>query len=112
MTYKRNISIESGTYFELVVEMTDEDGEPIDYTGNEALAQFRKSYQSINSISFDTSIDINIVTVSIEANATVNVAPGKYIYDVIVRDPNDPSQVEKLIEGIVTINPTASKWPA
>ena len=111
MTYKRNLTIEQGTNFEMIVEVTDDDDNPIDYTGFDSVAQIRKNIESVNAISFNTSIDINNITVSLDANATVNAIPGKYIYDIIVRDPENPDLVEKIIEGIVLINPTVSQWP-
>lgn len=111
MTFKRNLAIEQGTYFEMVVEITDEDDVPIDYSGYDIIGQFRKGIESVNSISFNTSIDINNITISLQAEATVDIDPGKYIYDILVKDSSDPNLVEKIIEGIVTINPTATKWP-
>lgn len=111
MTFKRNLVIEAGTYFEMTLEITDEDDNPIDYSGHDIIAQFRKGIESVNSVTFDTSIDINMITLSLQANSTVDTAPGKYIYDVLVKDVADSNLVEKIVEGIVTINPTATKWP-
>lgn len=111
MAYKRNLTIDQGTRFEMIVEVTDDDDNPIDYTGFEAVGNIRKNNESVNAISFDVSIDINNITVSLESNASVNALPGKYIYDILVRDPENPDLVEKIIEGIVLINVTVSQWP-
>jgi hypothetical protein len=110
MTWKRNITIEQGTSFEMIVEVTDDDDNPIDYTGYEPVGNIRKNNESANSIVFDISIDINNLTVSLDASATVNAYPGKYIYDILVRDPSNHNSVEKIIEGVCLINPTASQW--
>lgn len=111
MTYKRDIVIEKGSYFEMIVEVFDQDDNPIDYTGFDSIAQFRKNIESNNAVTFDTSIDINNITVSLSANSSIDVEPGKYMYDVLVRDISDPSVVDKVIEGVCTVNPTASQWP-
>ena len=110
MTQKYNITVNQGVDFQLTFEVTDEDGDPIDYSAYTGVAEFRKSYLSTNSVSFSVSIDLNEVTISLAGSDTANVAPGKYEYDVLVRDATNANS-EKIMEGIMVLDPTISRWP-
>lgn len=84
-------------------------GDPIDLDGCIAVAQIRKHYTSSNAVNFTTSVSgsSGYVTLSLTANQTSDMSPGRYVYDceLIAQDQS----VIRLIEGIVTITPGVTR---
>lgn len=76
-------------------------------TGYTCEASLRKHYTSNTSIDFTTSIDdSNTVTISLAANATSNIADGRYVFDVIVTSP--ANTITRLLEGVALITPNVT----
>jgi hypothetical protein len=109
MAIKANIVIDQGTTFQTSINVTDDEENPVDLTEYSAAAQMRKHYTSSNAFSFTTSISPNlgIVTLSMTANTTNTITPGRYMYDCELTDPN--GAVSRLIEGIVTVTPGVTR---
>lgn len=109
MAIKANIVIDQGTTFQTAVNVTDDEENPVDLTGYSAAAQMRKHYTSSNAFSFTTSISpsLGIVTLSMTANTTNTITPGRYMYDCELTDTN--GAVSRLIEGIVTVTPGVTR---
>lgn len=105
MALKANIVIDQGTTFATSIDVTDEDGTLIDLNGFTAAAQMRKHYTSTVYYAFTVSISFGAgeVTLSMTANATNNIAPGRYMYDCELTDAS--GTVSRLIEGLVTVTP-------
>ncbi len=103
MAAKANIVIDQGTSFETAISVTDDAGQPIDLTNATAQSQVRKHFQSSNAISFDTQTITSQgqVVLSLSANVTANVVPGRYVYDVVLVRPGNT--VTRIVEGIVTV---------
>ena len=109
MATKANLSIDQGTTFSTKLTVTDDDGVIVDLTGYSANSMIRKTYTSSSAVSFGTSINIGTgeVTLSLTANATANIAAGRYVYDCELTDGT--GTVSRLLEGIVTINPQVTR---
>lgn len=109
MAIKANIVIDQGTTFQTSINVTDENDDVVDLTGYSAAAQMRKHYTSSNSYAFTTSISpaLGIVTLSMIANTTNTIAPGRYMYDCELTDTN--GAVSRLVEGIVTVTPGVTR---
>jgi DUF4097 and DUF4098 domain-containing protein YvlB len=109
MATKANIIIDQGTTFSTVINLTDENGDPINLTGYTGDAQMRKHYTSSNSQSFSISLGSTSGTValSLTANQTANLTPGRYVYDVEVR--SSANVVSRIVEGIVTVTPEVTR---
>lgn len=109
MAIKGNIIIDQGTTFQTSINVTDENDVAINLTGYSANAQMRKHYTSSNAVVFVTSISPNlgIVTISLTANVTANIAAGRYVYDCELTDTN--GAVTRLVEGIVTVTPGVTR---
>lgn len=109
MALKANITIDQGTSFATTIDVTDEEGNLIDLTGFTGAAQMRKHYTSTTATNFTVSIDVNLgaVTLTMSANATNNVAPGRYVYDCELTDT--AGTVSRLVEGIVTVTPGVTR---
>ena len=59
MATKANILIDQGTTFSTVINLTNEDGDPIDLTGYTGDSEMRKHYTSSNSQSFSISLGVS-----------------------------------------------------
>lgn len=109
MALKANITIDQGTSFATTIDVTDEEGNVVDLTGFTGAAQMRKHYTSTTYYAFTVSITAATgeVTLSMTANATNNVASGRYVYDCELTDGS--GTVSRLVEGIVTVTPGVTR---
>ena len=109
MATKANLYIDQGTSFSTVVTITDNNGDPIDLTGYQGASQIRKTYSSSTSYPFDVLVGntSGTVTLSMSANATANIAGGRYLYDVELTDTG--GLISRVFEGIVTVNPNITR---
>lgn len=109
MAIKANIVIDQGTTFQTSINVTDENDDPVDLTGYSAAAQMRKHYTSSNAYTFFASISptLGVVSLSMTANVTNTIAPGRYMYDCELTDTN--GAVTRLLEGIVTVTPGVTR---
>lgn len=104
MAIKQNIVIDQGTDFVVEITVVDEENEPWNFTNYTASAMMRKHYYSANSHSFTTNIDNNsILTISMTSSFTSNLEPGRYYYDVEVKD--SANVITRVVEGIATVTP-------
>jgi archaellin len=109
MALKANITIDQGTSFATTIDVTDEEGNIVNLTGFTGAAQMRKHYTSSTYYAFTVTITAGTgeVTLSMTANATNNVAAGRYVYDCELTDTN--GTVSRLVEGIVTVTPGVTR---
>lgn len=109
MGSKANIVIDQGATYSTTIDVTDDNGTPIDLTGYSAEAQIRKHYTSVNAIEFDINVGglTGIITISLSANATANLAAGRYVYDCELT--SDEGVVSRIVEGIVTVTPNVTR---
>lgn len=111
MAIKANLSIDQGADFITTLNVTDDDGLPMDLTGYSGEAQMRKHYTSLTYYSFAVSVvspAINgEVSLSLSANATNAIPAGRYVYDCELT--SGTGKKSRLVEGIVTINPQVTR---
>lgn len=109
MATKANLSIDQGTTFNTVITLTDSEGNPIDLTTYTGASQMRKHYTSSTAYTF--SVDLGgangTITLGMTANATANIASGRYMYDVEIT--SGAGEVSRVFEGIVTVNPNITR---
>ena len=109
MALKANIIIDQGTSFATSIDVTDENGNIVNLTGFTGAAQMRKHYTSTAQTAFTVSITAatGVVALSLSANATNNIAAGRYVYDCELTD--SAGTVSRLVEGIVTVTPGVTR---
>lgn len=112
MTAKLNLIVDQGSSFYQEINLFDQNGDKLvvnvangDPIYN-AASQMRKSYQASNSVTFDTALSNGMLVISLEANDTVNIVSGRYVYSTDLIGANSTTRI---IEGIVTVKPTAIK---
>jgi len=84
--YVSNIVIEQGFDFDTSFQLEDTRTNAfLDLTGSIAEGQVRKSSGSTTKVAFATTVsspDTGIITVSLGSTVTVDMKPGRYVYDV------------------------------
>lgn len=110
MAIKANLSIDQGTDFITSLNVTDDNGGPMDLTGYSGMSQFRKHYSSVTFYSFSVAVSNSVngeISLSLTANTTNAIPAGRYVYDCEITSPE--GKTSRLVEGIVTINPQVTR---
>lgn len=109
MATKANLVIDQGTTYSTDINLTDENGDPLNLSGYSANSQIRKHYTSSNSIVFSTTINATsgVITLSLNANQTANIVSGRYVYDIELTDASN--SISRIVEGIVTVTPQVTR---
>ena len=105
-----NLAIDQGTTFSVIFTVNDDTGTARNLTTFTARSQMRRSYYSTANTAFTVSIDNpsdGEITLNLSANTSTSLRPGRYVYDVEL--VSNTSTVERIVEGIVTIYPEATK---
>ena len=104
--YVNNLVINSGSDFSqsFTLEGSD-DNSPFNLTDYEVDAQMRKWSGSSTAITFETSLEFpstsGKILISLSSADTVNIRPGRYVYDVIITDSFGIKN--RVIEGMVLL---------
>lgn len=109
----QELFLDQGSNFDTSITLDDVYGSPFDLTGYTAKGQVKKSYYS-NTVTGEFTITINsplsgVILLGMSANTTANIAPGRYVYDVIIKS-NNSSVITRVLEGIVNVNPHVSSF--
>jgi len=109
MAIKTNIVIDQGSDYEVTVNVKDANNSPVALTGFTGAAQMRKHYTSLTSYSFGVAITANTgeVTLSMAANISNYISPGRYVYDCELTSSSNTKL--RIVEGIVTITPQVTR---
>ena len=110
MATKANLVIDQGTTYSATLNLTDENGDPLNLSGFTANSQIRKWYTSSNSVAFTTSINVSSgeITLFLTSNQTSNLASGRYVYDVEITETST-NAISRIVEGIVTVTPSCTR---
>ena len=112
MATVRNIVIDQGTTFTLSITISDFTDTPIDITGYTLRSQMRKSYNSNTYTAFTITSPNPTegeIVISLTATQTSALRYGRYVYDIEIVSPEPESEVKRVLEGIVTVNPEVTK---
>ena len=109
MAIKANIIVDQGSTYSTSINLTDDEDNPLDLTNFTGAAQIRKSFTSTTAVSFNVTLGgaNGTLTLALSANATANVTPGRYLYDVELTDSSN--NITRVFEGMVTITPNITR---
>ncbi len=104
--YVNNLVINSGSDFNQSFTLEGADNNsPLNLTDYEVDAQMRKWAGSSTSITFTTSIEFpstsGRILISLSSEDTVNIKPGRYVYDILITDSYGVKS--RVIEGMVLV---------
>lgn len=109
MATRADLSIDQGTDYEVTLTLTDEDGNILDLLNSNTSAQIRKSYTSLTYTEFSTFTNATTgeISLSLTADQTGELEPGRYVYDVELTDASN--SISRVVEGVVTITPQVTR---
>lgn len=103
----QELFVEQGSDYTTSITLDDVDGNAFDLTNYTSKGQIRKSYYSANATAEFTITITNPVdgTIGLTLNSanTANIAPGRYVYDVVIK--NNQNVKTRVLEGIVNVLP-------
>jgi hypothetical protein len=105
------ITIEQGANLTSTVTVNDTQGDAVNLSTYSASAQLRKSYYSSSANTLTATITGNAngqITLSMTAANTSNLTPGRYVYDLIIRNSTDNS-VTRVVEGTAVVLPSVTR---
>lgn len=105
-----NLYIDQGSDFSVVIDLTNQDGTPIDLTNYTIRSQFRKSYQSSSATTFEASVfsaHEGQIKLYLPASSSTNLNAGRFLYDVEITSPD--GERKRVLEGIVVLTPEITK---
>ena len=103
----QELFIEQGSDYVTTITLDDIDGTAFDLSNYTGKSQIRKSYYSANATA-EFTITINNPTdgtigLTLDSANTANIAPGRYVYDVVIK--NNSNVKTRVLEGIVNVLP-------
>ena len=104
-----NFAIDQGCSFSKTFTAKNANNANVTVTAGSMSAKMTKSYDTSNTslkLAFTTSTDGSNVTITATATQTGAMAAGRYYYDV--EWTHDSTEVERIVEGIVTLSPQAT----
>jgi len=105
MSVKLNLVINQGETYSSNIVLTDSNGDVLDLSGYSSKSQIRKHHGAGSlTAEFTTAINVSagVITLSLTANQTSVMTPGRYVYDV---EANNAGVITRVQEGLVTVSP-------
>lgn len=103
--------IDQGETFSANISLSGMNDASYNLASYSAKCDVRKSYWSEDiSASFNTIINIEEgeIVMSMNANTTQELSPGRYVYDLFISQPSTGYR-DKILEGILFVDPSATK---
>jgi len=105
-----NLAVDQGSDFSTTIQLNTDIGGDRDLSGYSVRGQLRRSYGSTSNVAFSSNISSSStgeVTIALSSAATANLKYGRYVYDVELY--TNTGNVERILEGIVTVYPEVTK---
>ena len=112
MAATANLTIDQGATFSSDITVKDNSGNLLDLTDYTAQAKMALGYASTRTrvnmtTAFAADRTTGVLTISLTADQTNTLeAPARYVYDVEIVASD--STITRVIEGIITVNPSVS----
>lgn len=105
------LDLDQGTDLSYDLDLTNDDGSPIDVTGFSFTSSMRKSFYS-RSVTANLTITIadaanGNVVLSMNSNTSTTIRAGRYVFDVKQKDASNT--YTRIVEGIITVLPQVTK---
>lgn len=114
-----NFVVDAGSKFEGIATIQNEDGTLFNLTGYNIYSQMKKSFYSNRNIvdiaasTFGDPVngDILLELTPVQTQDLPTLMTNNWVYDIEVHDPNDTTAAKRVAEGVITVNPNATKIP-
>ncbi len=110
MSAYAEITVEQGATYTSTLTVSDSAGSAMNLAGYTAVSTMRKSYGASTGTNFTIVITpaSGLLTISMPAATTANLAYGRYVYDTIIVSPS--TVVTRVVEGTVMVTPRVSNY--
>lgn len=107
----QELFLEQGTSFNTTIYLDDVYGDAYNLSHYTASSEIRKSYYSTNATAtFSTSTLDGSILLRLDANATANIRPGRYVYDVLLKSTLDAANnTIRVLEGVINVTPRVTR---
>jgi len=105
------LTIEQGANLVSTVSVNDNQGDAINLTTYSASSQLRKSHYSSSANPISAIVTGNAngqITLTMTAANTANLTPGRYVYDLTIRNSVDNS-ITRVVEGTAVVLPSVTR---
>jgi len=105
------LTIEQGANLNSTVTVNDTQGDAVNLYYYTASSQLRKSYYSTSANTMSAIVTGNAngeITLSMTATNTALLTPGRYVYDLTIRNTLDNS-VSRVVEGTAVVLPSVTR---
>ena len=105
------LDLDQGTDLSYNLDLTQDDGSPLNVTGYTFSSSIRKSYYSSNvtanlTVTVANSVGGNVL-LTMNSAVSANIKAGRYLFDVKQKDAANVTT--RIIEGIITVLPQVTK---
>lgn len=107
MSSQLNIYIDQGTDFRLTVELFDDDDLDLPIDNYSFYGDVKKLYSEKRTAEFEFEKNQNDITLVMDSDATAQLKPGKYSYDVIMKKPT--GELSKILNGVAFVISTITE---
>jgi hypothetical protein len=112
MTAYVELYMDQGTTFNNIINITDDiTNSAVNIAGYSITSQMRKSYYSANAsaniICTVTNASAGEITLSVPANVTANLRPGRYVFDV--KSVDSANVTSRILQGIISVTPQVAR---
>lgn len=110
MAVYSNLTIDQGTTFSALIDVTDSEGSILNLTGYTVAGQMRKTYSSSTYTEFTASVTnagTGTIQIGLTATQTNALKAGRYVYDVEIT--SSTGEITRVIEGQIEITPGVTR---
>ncbi len=108
MATKANLVIDQGASFVEFIDVVDTSGNPANLYGYTVDSWFAKDFSSTTVFKFDVElVTQSKIKLYLDARVTAGIRPGRYVYDVVVKNSCD--QISRVQSGIIVVTPGVTK---
>lgn len=108
MTITKNLYIDQGASFIDFIDVVDTAGNPVNLLSYTVDSWFAKDFSSTLIFKFDVELATQSkIKLYLDAVVTAGLKPGRYVYDVIVKNSCD--QIDRIQSGIIVVTAGVTK---
>ena len=107
----QDLFLNQGETFNTTITLDDAYGDPFNLTNFFVASQVKKSYYT-NTIILNLGANVldsnnGIIQLSANSSSTANISPGRFVYDVVVKD-SVSGVVTRVLEGQLIVSPAVT----
>ena len=108
MTVTKNLYIDQAASFIEYIDVVDSAGNPVNLYVYEIDSWFAKEYSSPTTYKFEVELaSPSKIKLYLDATITRDLKPGRYVYDVTVKNSCD--QIDRIQQGIIVVSPGVTR---